>query len=123
MKFFFFLLALLASAVGFTQSKSIPKVEVLTSGTKTSLRGLSVVNDEIVWVSGSKGTIGRTTDGGKNWKWFVVKGFEQTDFRDIEAFDAATAVIMGVGEPAYILRTSDGGESWRVVYENKAKGM
>jgi len=105
------------------QKKEIPKLEVLTSGTKTSLRGLSVVSDAIAWVSGSNGAVGRTTDGGKNWKWFVVKGFEKNDFRDIEAFDATTAVIMSVGEPAYILRTVDGGETWKVVYENRTKGM
>jgi hypothetical protein len=100
-----------------------PRIEMLTTGTNTSLRGLSVVNDNVVWVSGSNGTVGRTTNAGKNWKWFTVKGFEKKEFRDIEAFDGATAVIMAVGEPAYILKTNDGGESWRVVYENKNKGM
>jgi photosystem II stability/assembly factor-like uncharacterized protein len=100
-----------------------PQVEILTSGTKTSLRGLSVVNDNVIWVSGTNGTVGKSTNAGKNWKWMKVNGFEKTDFRDIEAFDANTAVIMGIAEPAYILKTSDGGESWRVVYENKTKGM
>lgn len=100
-----------------------PFVEVLTSGTKTSLRGLSVVNDNVVWVSGSNGTVGRSLNGGKNWTWITVKGFEKTDFRDIEAFDGSTAIIMGVAEPAYILKTTNGGESWKVVYENKTKGM
>ncbi|MEK7224055.1 MAG: oxidoreductase, partial [Bacteroidota bacterium] len=61
--------------------------------------------------------------GGKTWKWLTVKGFEKTDFRDIEAFDASTAIIMGIAEPAYILKTTDGGETWKVVYENKTKGM
>ncbi len=98
-------------------------VEVLTSGTNTSLRGLSVVTSNVIWVSGSNGTVGKSTNGGKNWKWMVVKGFEKTDFRDIEGFDASTAVIMGVAEPAYILKTTDGGDSWKVVYENKTKGM
>jgi len=101
----------------------LPTVEMLTSGTKTSLRGLSVVNDNVVWVSGSNGTVGKSTNGGKNWTWFTVKGFEKKDFRDIEAFDAVTAVIISVDEPAYILKTIDGGESWKVVYENKTKGM
>ena len=45
-----------------------PHVVVLTSGTKTSIRGLSVVTDNVVWVSGSNGTFGRTTDGGKTWE-------------------------------------------------------
>lgn len=104
-------------------AQTYPRVELLTSGTNSSLRGLSVVNDNVIWVSGNNGTVGRSTNGGKTWQWRVVKGFEKTDFRDIEAFDAATAIIMGVAEPAYILRTNDGGESWKVVYENKTKGM
>ncbi|MFZ9386642.1 MAG: YCF48-related protein [Chitinophagaceae bacterium] len=101
----------------------VPKVELLHSGNGVSLRGLSVVNDNVVWVSGSKGTVGRTTNGGKTWQWRVVSGFEKRDFRDIEAFDASTAIIMSVDEPAYILKTTDGGESWKVVYENTTKGM
>lgn len=100
-----------------------PEVELLTSGMKTSLRGLSVVNDNVVWVSGSNGTVGKSSNGGKNWKWITVKGFEKTDFRDIEAFDASTAIIMGIADPAYILKTTDGGDTWKVVYENKTKGM
>jgi len=116
------LLLLLVVSYGKAQGHS-PVIEMMTSGTNTSLRGLSVVNDNVVWVSGSNGTVGRTTNAGKNWKWFTVKGFEKKEFRDIEAFDGATAIIMAVGEPAYILKTNDGGESWRVVYENKNKGM
>ncbi|MBD0352172.1 MAG: oxidoreductase [Flavisolibacter sp.] len=103
--------------------KHLPIVEVLTSGTETSLRGLSVVNDRILWVSGSNGTVGKSTDGGKTWRWLKVKGFENRDFRDVEAFDATTAVIMAVGEPAVILKTNDGGDSWKVVYVNETKGM
>ncbi len=115
-----FVSAIIACILAVAQS---PKVEILTSGTRTSLRGLSVVNDNVIWVSGSNGMVGKSTNSGKNWKWMQVKGFEKTDFRDIEAFDANTALIMGIAEPAYILKTTDGGESWKVVYENKTKGM
>ncbi len=100
-----------------------PTVEILTSGNGISLRGLSVVNDNVIWVSGNKGTVGRSNNGGKTWKWMTVKGFEKNDFRDIEAFDGATALIIAISEPAYILKTSDGGDSWKVVYENKTKGI
>lgn len=114
--------ALLLSLISTAQYNN-PEVTVLTSGTKTSLRGLSVVNDMVVWVSGSNGTVGRSTDGGKNWKWISVKGFEKRDFRDIEAFNSTTAVIMAVDAPAYILKTNDAGESWKVVFEDKTPGM
>lgn len=100
-----------------------PEIRVLSSGTRTSLRGLSVVDDQVIWVSGSNGTVGRSVDGGQSWKWTVIRGFEKNDFRDIEAFDAQTAVIMSVDAPAYILRTTNGGESWKIVYQNDAKGM
>lgn len=115
-------LALFLSHKNFNYSQ-LPKVEILTSGTKTSIRGLSVVNDRVVWVSGSNGTVGKSMDGGKSWKWVTVNGFEKSDFRDIEAFDGVTAIIMSVAEPAYILKTTDGGKTWKVVYENKTKGM
>src|ERR1035441_11129608 len=67
--------------------------------------------------------VGRSVDGGNIWKWMQVKDFEKTDFRDIEAFDELIAVIIGIGDPAYILRTIDGGETWKLVYLNNTKGI
>src|SRR6476620_8025724 len=98
-------------------------VKILTKGTKTGMRGLSVVDDRTIWVSGSGGQVGRSLDSGHTWKWFTVKGFEKTDFRDIEAFNETTALIMGIDAPAYILRTHDGGENWQVVFKDSTKGM
>lgn len=114
---------LLMLAVLICVGTTAQKVTILASGTKTSMRGLSVVDDHTIWVSGSSGTVGRSLDGGNTWKWMTVKGFEKADFRDIEAFDKTTAVIMGIADPAYILRTIDGGDTWQVVFENKTKGM
>lgn len=91
---------------------------MLTSREGISLRGLSVVNEDVVWVSGTQGTVGRSIDGGKTWEWSQVPGYEKIDFRDIEAFDKKNAVIMGVASPAYILRTFNGGKSWKKVFEN-----
>lgn len=96
---------------------------VLDSSKKISIRGLSVVNKKISWISGNKGTVGRSIDGGNKWEYFTVKGFEDRDFRDIEAFDKDNAVIIAVAEPAIILRTSDGGKSWSTTYNNPSKGM
>ncbi len=120
------LLAFIVIVFSFNNSfaqKDTVSISILSQGTNTSLRGLCVVNDQVIWVSGSNGTIGRSNNGGKDFKWMIVKGFEKTDFRDIEAFDASTAIIMGVGEPGYILRTIDGGESWTVVFEKKTRGI
>ena len=98
-------------------------VHMLTSGTKTSLRGLSVVDDQTIWASGSSGMVARSTNGGASFSWTKVAGFEKTEFRDIEAFDSNTAIIMAIDSPAYILKTTDGGRSWKTVYKNNTKGM
>ncbi len=111
------------AALLFLGAVQAQRVEILSSGTESSIRGLSVVNSNIIWASGSEGTVGKSTDGGKNWKWIKVKGFETIDFRDIEAFDEKTALIMGISEPAYILRTTDGGDTWKTVYVNHTKGI
>ncbi len=113
-----FLVACFVTAAAHAQT-----VKLLNSGSKASFRGLSVVTDDIVWVSGTGGTVGRSTDGGNSWTWMTVKGFEKMDFRDIEAFDAKTAVIMGIDAPAYILKTTDGGENWNVVFKDTTRGM
>lgn len=98
-------------------------IEQLTSGTKNSIRGMSVVSDKIVWVSGNNGTVGKSLDGGITWEWHTVKGFEKRDFRDIEAFDKNTAIIIAIAEPAHILKTQDGGLNWNTVFTDSTKGM
>ncbi|MBL0359126.1 MAG: oxidoreductase [Chitinophagaceae bacterium] len=123
MKFKIKIILLFVFIINGIHSTTAQTVKLLAEGPKASLRGLSVVNDRIIWVSGSNGTVGRSLDSGNTWKWMTVKGFEKNDFRDIEAFDETTAVIMGIGDPAYILRTADGGETWKVVFEKKTKGM
>jgi len=65
--------------------------------TTASFRGLSVVNEKVVWASGTGGTVIRTIDGGKTWNVMTVPEAEKLDFRDIEAFDANTAYILSIG--------------------------
>ncbi len=88
--------------------------------TTASLRGLAVVNEKIVWASGTGGTVIRTIDGGKTWKVMTVPGAEKLDFRDIEAFDANTAYILSIGngESSRIYKTTDGGKTWNLQFKN-----
>lgn len=92
------------------------------SGTTAELRGLSVVSPTVAWASGARGTVLRTTDGA-NWQASSVPGAGKLDFRDIHALDATTALVMsaGPGEASRILRTADGGKSWREVALNSYK--
>ena len=90
----------------------------LASGKNTSLRGLSVVDDTVAWASGSKGWTARSINGGKTWIWKQILGYENLDFRDIEAFSANRALLLSAGTPAVILLTTDGGSVWKEVYRN-----
>ena len=38
------------------------------------------------------------------------------DFRDIEAFDENTALVLGIASPAYFFKTKDGGATWKLVH-------
>ncbi|MGD0781566.1 MAG: oxidoreductase, partial [Candidatus Aminicenantales bacterium] len=84
---------------------------------------ISVVDENTAWASGSQGTVLRTLDGGKSWQAAGVPGMSRTDFRDVEAFDAGTAVVMGIGRPAKIFRTGDGGANWTEVYSCDTPGI
>lgn len=88
--------------------------------TDADFRGLSVVSPKVAWVSGTKGTFGRTTDAGKTWVVGTVPDAGTLDFRDVEAFGDATAYLMsaGPGDGSRIYKTTDGGKSWKLQFKN-----
>lgn len=99
------------------------QLERLDSGVQESFRGLSVINRKVAWVSGTGGTVLRTVDGGKSWQSISVPEMDKTDFRDIEGFDAYTAIVMGIGKPARFFKTTDGGNTWDLIYYDDREGV
>ena len=85
----------------------------LDTGSDAQFRGLAPVSKKVAWVSGTEGTVLRTTDGGRHWQ-DVSPGGDTGDleFRDIEAWDAQHAVILsiGTGGDSRIYRTGNGGK-------------
>lgn len=113
-------LIVLALTIGLVSNIKAQTYQVtsLDSGKNTSIRGLSVVDHQVAWLSGSAGWVAKTTNG-KDFSWQQLKGYEKIDFRDIEAFSKDEAIIVSAGSPAYILKTLDGGLNWNKVYENR----
>jgi photosystem II stability/assembly factor-like uncharacterized protein len=107
----------------FISTACAQRIKVVAEKKGISFRGLSVVSDRIIWISGTKGTVGKSIDGGSTWTWMQVSGYETKDFRDIEAFDEHTALIMAVGEPGVIFKTEDDGMKWKPVYVNHMPGI
>ncbi len=91
------------------------------SGTTARLRGLSVVDKNVAWASGTQGTYVRTIDGGLTWKAGTVPGAHRLDFRDVHAFDGQTAFLLsiGEGEKSRIYHTVDGGTTWALRFTNR----
>lgn len=87
--------------------------------TDASFRALSVVDDSVIWIAGSKGWVGRSVNGGDTWQFDRVDGFERFDFRTLYAFDRNRAIIANAGAPANVLLTTDGGANWKVVFTHK----
>lgn len=108
-----------------------PSWRFMQIDTTSSLVGVSVVNRQVVWASGSldvivdepssPGVVLRTVDGGESWQDVTPPGGEELDFQDIEAFDRnhALALAVGVGEASKIYRTADGGTTWELAFQNE----
>lgn len=84
-----------------------------------SFRGISVLDNSVFWISGTNGTVGMSYNGGKSMKWVNPKGYEDRDFRDIHAWDFKTVIVMAVGSPGVILKTTDGGANWYEVFKDE----
>jgi len=85
-----------------------------TSGVNVTFRGVSAVDAQTAWVSGSGGTVLRTTDGGVTWANVSPAGAQKLDIRDVDAIDAQTAYALSIGngDQSRIFKTTDGGASW-----------
>ncbi len=109
--------ALVCVGIATAQSTGVTMTATVTRWTvdpTVRFRGISAVNDRVVWASGTKGTIVRTADAGRTWQKLPVADAEALDFRDIDAIDAhvAYALSIGPGEASRIYKTIDEGRHW-----------
>ena len=91
----------------------------VTSGTTANLRAVSA-KGQTAWISGDKGTVRKTTDGGMTWRDVAPRGVADVDFRDIEVIDDRTTFLMssGQGPQSRMYKTTDGGATWALLTTN-----
>jgi len=99
------------------------QIKELTAQKGVSIRAMSVPSEKVIWASGSKGMVAKSTNEGLSFEWLQVKGYEKRDFRAMHAWNDQEAIIVAVAAPAIILKTLDGGASWNKVYENVDTSM
>ncbi len=87
---------------------------IVSAQKPVSYRGLARVNDRVLWVSGTQGTVMRTVNGGRTWKNVRVPQAPRRDFRDIHAFSKKTAFVQSSGpDTAEWYITHNGGKTWK----------
>ncbi|MFH0991194.1 MAG: oxidoreductase [bacterium] len=94
------------------------------SGILSELRGLSAVNENVAWVSGSRNMYARTINGGETWEVHTLADTARLDFRDVEAFSADITYLLSIGEEtkSRIFKTVDGGKNWKLQFMNRRAG-
>lgn len=97
----------------------LPSWHRLETGTDVRFQAVSAVSRDIAWISGTRGSYARTTDG-QTWEVGQVPGASSLEFRDVHALSAHLAFLLSAGEgPASrIYRTRDGGGTWEEVFRN-----
>lgn len=91
------------------------------SNTFAWFRDVYFLNEKIGWIAGSGGTFLTTIDGGKNWT--KKKSFTEDNIRQVYFTDEQNGWLLcerdifslGASSPSYILKTADGGVSWKHV--------
>lgn len=87
-----------------------------------SFRGISVVDEDIFWLSADYSTLAVTSDGGNSFDWIRYQGYGNSEFRDIYAFSNTHSYILNANNPASILETTDGGKSFEEIYIDDEDG-
>lgn len=89
---------------------------------QTSIRAIACLNDSSLWFAGSGGYFGYTDNNGRQWYIDSIRiDTLRPDFRSMAVLDEHTILLLNAGSPAYILKSTDQGRTWKTVYENNRK--
>jgi photosystem II stability/assembly factor-like uncharacterized protein len=80
--------------------------------TAKDLMAVSFVNLKVGWVTGKRGIILRTTNGGHTWvkqHFSPARGLTPPDFTCVQALNGQTCWAVGEG---YVIKTTNGGKTW-----------
>lgn len=114
---FCFIIAMISLGCGDTTINF--KLTSVDTGIDSSIRAIKAVDSDVVWASGSGGTVFLTVDGGSNWKSVVVPTCEETELRSIYGWNSKRAIVFEVAPTGRAFLTEDGGDSWRVVFSSE----
>jgi gliding motility-associated-like protein len=94
-----------------------------TAGTTAqSLNDIEFPTNLVGYMSGTRDTIWKTTDGGTTWNKLPLPTpgvTPQITYTDLQALDANTVFVTGNGYPRQVIfKTTDGGQTWTDISSN-----
>ena len=93
------------------------------SGTESLLVGVSIIDENNLWISGTASTFLRTADGGESWSVFEHPEVDTFQFRDIHAFNENRVALLAIGDgnnsQIHLFSIDDGWETGFIMDEPK----
>lgn len=113
------LIALFVAACG--PSKKNYSWDEFAVDDETSFRGISVLDEKVIWVSGTNGLVLKTENGGQDWEEVYIPDTDSLDFRDVEVLTKDEIVLMSAGPDSLsnIFKSNDGGRHWEKTLANE----
>lgn len=89
-----------------------------------SIRAIDLIDENKICFAANNGVFGYSDDAGKTWYLDTIRIQNYTpQFRSIQAINDSTILILSIDSPAYLLKTTNKGRDWKIVYENHEKGV
>ena len=104
-----------------------PTLTPQNSGTTQLLIAVSPVDENTVWAVGTGSVFVVTTDGGNTWRTGVVptQNAANVQLRDVQAVSDQIAYVLAIGNlpgDFAIYKTTDGGATWTLQFQNQLVG-
>ncbi len=114
---------LLSSACSSSKKLSLDTAKWENTSINSDVRyqAVDVFDAKNIWISGTKGSVASSSDGGKNWTEWKVAGAEKLEFRDISVISPLEVVLLssGDGSNSRVYRTGNGGKTWSMSFQNR----